>query len=195
MNKFNMKKIALTLIILTIPISAQQRAQGLFLAAGLGPDLAMGEFAGKSVWGYGFDIEISYTDNVYLPFFLFGSLGYTFFPGDQELYNASEYNHFSVSYIPISGGARMYMAPFTEGLPIMPVAEISASLLLYSELHQYKISAARPNETIDGTAFGFSAGFGASMFVLEVMLSYNYYQTNQFMSLDFRARIPLFITI
>ena len=39
------------------------RAQGVFLAFGVGPRLPLGDFSTSTDIGYGFNIELSYTDN------------------------------------------------------------------------------------------------------------------------------------
>ena len=62
------------------------RAQGVFLAFGVGPRLPLGDFSNSTDIGYGFNIELSYTDNEFLPVFLFANIGFEQYPGAQSFY-------------------------------------------------------------------------------------------------------------
>ena len=82
-----MKKYYLTLIfLLLLPVSSKaqtpqpDKAEGVFLAIGVGPRLPIGSFANSSDVGYGFNFEISYTNTDYLPLFLYSKAGYETYP-------------------------------------------------------------------------------------------------------------------
>ena len=49
------------------------KAVGIFISAGVGPRLPIGNFATSTDLGYGLLLETSYTDTDYLPFFIFMS--------------------------------------------------------------------------------------------------------------------------
>ncbi|MCC6549333.1 MAG: hypothetical protein IT279_04610 [Ignavibacteriaceae bacterium] len=187
------------LFLLVLPLSAQKqppsdKARGIFLAVGLGPRLPLGDFGKVSFLGYGYNMELSYTDNEYLPVFLFGKIGFEQYPASQDYYQASEYSHFSTNMLPLTVGARYFFAPFMERVVIiMPVLEVSSTLLIFQNFHQFKTN--RPGYIEEGTKLGFSAGIGASMFLLDIMTNYHYFPDNQFISFDLKIRIPLVATI
>jgi hypothetical protein len=193
-----MKKIFLILSLIYLIIVpdtlAADKARGVFLSFGVGPRLPVFNFASSSEVGYGFNIEFSYTDNEFIPVFLFAKVGYEQYPGSQNFYQESEYSNLSTNILPVNIGARYYFSPLLENIVLlMPVVEISAGYTYYNKLHQFKPSANRNNYLEESSRFGGSAGLGFSMFLMEIMATYNYYESNQFIAFDLKVRIPLFI--
>jgi opacity protein-like surface antigen len=177
------------------PHQPAEKARGFFLAFGVGPRIPISYFSNFSDLGYGLDVDVSYTDNEYLPFFVFARIGFDQFPGSQSLYETSDYTNYSVTSIPIKFGLRYYFPPFINELPlILPVVEASVSYGFFQKLHQFKSSSLKSNYTEDISKFGFSLSAGVSMFLLEIIGTYNYYQTNQSLGVDLKVRLPLFIT-
>src|ERR1017187_7584158 len=99
-----MKKYFLTLtFLLLLPVSFKaqtpqpDKAEGVFLAIGVGPRLPVGVFANSSDLGYGFNLELSYTNTEYVPLFLFAKVGYETYPGSQSYYQQTDYSNFSTN--------------------------------------------------------------------------------------------------
>lgn len=174
---------------------SSDRARGVFFAVGVGPRLPIFGFSEKTLIGYGVNAELSYTDSEILPFFVFGKLGYENFPGSQDYYRETNLSLFSTSYLSLTAGARHYFAPMINEFFLVPLVEVSGTIAIYEEITQYKLETGLPDMVDDGTAFGFSVGAGASMFVLEMMASYNYLGGNHFLLLDLKVRLPLYATI
>jgi hypothetical protein len=195
-----MKKYLFFLIILfsfysIAGILPAEKARGLFISFGAGPRLPIGNFANNSTLGYGLNAEISYTDNDYLPVFLFLRAGYQQFAGSQDFYKVTDYSNFSTSAIPLNLGVRYYFPPLLQNVVLlMPVVEISATCSFFQKLNEFKPISGRDNYTEKSTKLGVSAGVGVSMFLLEILANYTYYQTNQYVGLDLRVRLPLFIS-
>jgi hypothetical protein len=196
-----MKKILLFIILFSLTgfLKAQSpdesKARGVFLAFGVGPRLPLGTFSYTSDVGYGFNIEFSYTDNDYIPFFLFARAGFETFPGSQSFYQQTDYSNYSTNVIPLNGGIRYYFPPLLENiLLLMPVAEVSFGYTYYNKLNQFKATSLRSNYTEKSSKIGLSAGGGFSMFMMEIMATYNYFQTNQYIAVDLKVRLPLYIT-
>ncbi len=196
-----MKKLLL-LIILTFSISAfaqhspVDKARGFFITVGVGPRLPLGEFNTTTDLGTGFDIEFSYTDDQYIPFFLFGRVGFDQYPGAQSFYQISDYSNYSTNALPVNLGIRYFFPPLLENVVLfMPVVEISANYTYYQKIHQFKLGTGRTNFTEDISKIGFTGGVGLSMFMMEVVVSYNYFQTNQYFAADLRVRLPLYINL
>lgn len=196
-----MKKLLLFfLLINTIGILGQgqaaDKARGIFLAFGVGPRLPIGDFANASELGYGFNFEISYTDNEYLPIFLFAKAGFETYPGSQSFYQGSEYSNFSTNAIPLNIGIRFYYKPIVESVILLiPMAEASVQYNYFSKLHQFKPTSGRANYNEDNGKLGISVGGGFSMFMMEILATYNYFQTNQYVSVDLKVRLPLYINL
>ncbi len=170
------------------------KATGVFLAIGVGPRIPVGNFSGTTALGYGFNLELSYTDNETLPIFLFGQLGFEQYPGSTEFYQESSYSHFSTNILPVHVGARYYFPPILEQFVlILPSVEFSASYALVQELNEFKAESGRSNFIDTKNKFGFSIGASISMFILELTGNYNFYDGNQTVSVDLKARLPLFI--
>jgi hypothetical protein len=170
------------------------KARGIFLAIGVGPRLPVSTFAGESDLGYGFNLEISYTDNEYLPIFLFAKAGFEQYPGAPEYYQTSDYNNLSTTGFPVLLGARYYFAPIVENIVLLiPIVEVSAVYTFFSRVHQFKPGSGRNNFTEEVSKFGFNAGVGISMFLTELILNYSYFKSIQFVGVDIKVRLPLFI--
>jgi hypothetical protein len=185
---------ALVILLNTAGISAAEKARGLFIAFGVGPRLPIEEFANSSDPGYGFNLEFSYTDNEYLPLFLYAKFGFEHFPGSQDLYQSTDYSTFSTTSIPINLGMRYYFPPLLENIVLfIPLAEASFSYAYYQKLHEFKVESGKNNFTENLSRVGLSAGAGISMFMMEVLASYNYFEANQFVSFDLKIRLPLYM--
>lgn len=184
-------------VVTALPAQTQfdDRARGMFGSVGVGPKVPIGTLANKTQVGYGFDLELSYTDNVLMPFFVYGRIGFMQFPGSQSFYQTTDYTHFSTNLLPLSVGVRHYFPPIVKNVAlVMPVVDLSANLGIYQNLHQFKSSTGRADFLEEGTVFGLTAGGGVSMFLLDILANYNYFPDNQYLSFDLKLRIPLYIT-
>ena len=198
-----MKKYFLILIfLLLIPASSfaensqEQKAEGVFLAIGVGPRLPVGLFANSSDLGYGFNFELSYANSDYIPLFVFAKAGYETYPGSQSFYQQTEYSNFSTNTLPVNAGLRYYFSPLLENIVlIIPMVEVSLSYTYYQKLHQFKSTSSRSNFTEKNSKIGFSIGGGFSMFMMEILAAYNYYSSNQYIALDLKVRLPLYINL
>jgi hypothetical protein len=176
------------------PIFSADKAKGFFVSFGVGPRLPISNFSNSTDLGYGFNLEFSYTNNEYIPLFLFAKVGYEQYPGSQGYYESTDYSNFSTTNVPINAGLRYYFPPLLESaFLLMPLAEASASFSYIKELHEFKLSSGKNNFIEENYKFGFSAGVGLSMFLMEILASYNYFQNNQFFSADLKIRLPLLV--
>ncbi len=187
--------IIVSLFCISSSLYASDKARGTFLAIGVGPRIPAFDFNNTTMLGYGFNVEIAYTNNEYLPLFLFGKVGFEQFPGAQSFYQVSNYSQFSTSLLPLSFGARYYFSPILQNVVlILPSIEVSANLTVFQKLHQFKVSSGKNNFLEEGSKVGFSIGVGASMFLVEMLASYNYLQNNQYLSIDMKVRLPLYVS-
>jgi hypothetical protein len=194
-----MKRLFL-LILLLCPVFLSagnlpaEKARGIFGAFGVGPRLPLSSFANLTDVGYGLNIELAYTDNESLPFFLFARIGFEQYTGSQSFYEVSAYSNYSVNSVPLIIGLRHYFAPMLQNVFLfMPFVEAAGAFNYYSVLHQFKIGTGRSNFSEDVIKLGASAGVGISMFLMEVLASYNYFESNQFLAFDLKIRLPLYI--
>jgi len=194
-----MKKLLLLFLLSSVLISAQQfpieRATGLFMSVGVGPRIPIGDFSKSQSLGIGFNVTFSYTDVDFLPLFLYSKIGYQHYAGKQSFYQNSEYSSFSSNVILLNGGVRYYLPPIIEDMLIlMPVAEAGATIAYFEKLHQFKVDLNKNDFTEDTFKLGFHIGAGVSMFMMDVMGYYYYMYGNQFLSINLRVRIPIFVT-
>ncbi len=195
------KNLILIFIILLLCSTAfaqtksSHKAQGFFLAFAVGPRLPMLDFSTRSDLGYGFNVELAYANTDVLPIFLFATVGFEQYPGSQDFYKETEYSNFHTNSLPLTLGGRFYFSPLIENIfLVMPLIQASVNFNYYEKLHQFKSGSGRNNFLEDESKFGFSAGAGVSMFMMEILASYNYYESNQFIAFDLKVRIPLFIS-
>ncbi|HKB87273.1 MAG TPA: hypothetical protein VKD08_13955 [Ignavibacteriaceae bacterium] len=192
------KLILIILIVSSFPLFAgtlpSEKARGLFLVFGVGPRFPISSFSNQSSFGYGFDAELDYTDNEYLPVFLFAKLGFQQFPGSQTFYQSSDYSNYSINSFPLTVGVRYFFSPLLENVVLfMPIVEVSAAYNFTQVLHQFKSGTGRSNFVENNSRLGLSGGVGISMFLLEVMATYNYFQSTQYVGIDLKVRLPLYI--
>ena len=172
------------------------KAVGVFLATGVGARLPVGQFSNSSNLGYGLIIDVSYTDSDKLPFFVFSRIGFEQFPGSQDFYQQSDYTNYSTTILPISLGFRYYFAPLVESVVLlMPIVEASASYSYFDILNEFKSDANKTNFKESLWKFGGNVGVGLSMFLLEIMANYTYYESNQYFSINLNVRLPLFVNL
>ena len=172
------------------------KAVGVFLAAGVGARLPIGDFSNSTDLGYGLNVEASYTDSDHLPFFVFARLGYEQFPGSQDFYQGTDYSNYSTTIIPVSLGVRYYFSPLVENVVLlMPIVEGSVSYTYFQVLNEFKADAGRSNYKEDLWKFGGTVGAGLSMFILEIMANYTYYESNQYLSFNLNIRLPIFVNL
>lgn len=172
------------------------KAVGVFVAAGVGAKLPLGNFSNSTDLGYGLNVEASYTDSDHLPFFIFARFGYEQFPGSQDFYRQTDYSNYSTTIVPVSLGGRYYFSPLIESVVLlMPIVEGSVSYTYFQVLHEFKSDAGRSNYSEDLWKFGGTAGVGLSMFIMEIMANYNYYESNQYLSFNLNIRLPIFVSL
>jgi hypothetical protein len=192
-----MKKIFVAVLLINMPLFAQLKfgeAKGLFMAIGVGPRIPIGSMAENQNIGVGSEVTFSYTDNQFIPFFLYSSIGFQHFPGRQDFYKASDYSSFSSNVLTISPGIRYYFKPILESVVLlMPIVDAGASWALFEKLHQFKIDSGKNNYVEEASKFGFHIGAGFSMFILDVITYYNYFPANQYFSFNLKANIPIFV--
>lgn len=195
------KKIFIIVFLFFASISNGQiikfgEAKGLFMAVGVGPKFPVGTLNKNSNIGVGFDVTFSYTDNIFIPFFLYATVGYGHFPGRQDLYKKSDYSSFSSNVILISSGVRYYFHPVLENVVLlMPIVDAGIEYAYFENLHQFKLDRNKQNFLEDFGRFGFQIGAGFSMFILDVITYYNYLPSNQHISFVIKANIPIFVKI
>ena len=171
------------------------KATGFFVAFGVGPRMPIGDFSSTTDIGYGVNVEFSYTDTDFLPVFLFANVGYEQYPGSQNYLQETEYSNFHTNALPVNVGVRYYFAPLLENIVLlMPIVQASATYTYYQTLNEFDENSGRNNFLDDESKFGFSAGAGVSMFMMELLATYNYMPSNQFISVDLKVRIPLYIS-
>lgn len=193
-----LKYILVALIIITSTSFAEEppssRASGFFIAIGVGPRMPLGDFSNTTDVGYGINLEFSYTDTEFLPIFLFANIGYEQYPGAQKYFQETDYSNFHTNTLPVNIGMRYYFAPLLENIVLfMPIIQASASYTYYQTLNEFDQNSGKTNFLDDKSKFGLSAGAGISMFMMELLASYNYMPSNQFVSVDLKVRIPLYI--
>lgn len=193
-----MKKLFFSLLLIILTFAnvtyGADKARGFFVSFGVGPRVPISTFSNSTDLGYGFNLEFSYTDNQFIPIFLFTKIGYEQYPGSQGYYESTDYSNFSTTSVPVNTGIRYYFSPLLESaFLLIPLVEASASFSYVKELHQFKLTSGKSNFSEEYYKFGFSAGVGISMFLMEILASYNYVQNNQFISADLKIRLPLLV--
>jgi hypothetical protein len=169
-------------------------ANGLFMSVAVGPRFPVGALASTHTYGIGFDFGFAYGDNKIIPVFFFAKIGYQNFQGSQDYYRKSDHSGISTDMIYLNGGIRYYFPPvIKQFLIVMPVIDAGVMFAYTETLHQYRLEFQKNSVYEDAPRFGFQIGGGVSMFILDILAHYNYLQKNQFISIEIRARVPIFV--
>lgn len=196
-----MKKFLIVFVLFVNITNAQMvtlgDARGLFMAVGVGPRFPIGAYADNRNIAVGFDVSFAYTDNEVLPVFLYTKFGYQHYPGKQGLYKVSAYSSFSTNMISIEPGIRFFFPPIIEqDFLLMPMVEGGINWALFENYHQFKVESGKDNYVEELSKLGFHIGFGFSLFIMDVMSYLNVYPDGyQYLSLDLRIRIPIFVKV
>jgi hypothetical protein len=193
-----MKRILITFL-LTSTISFSQilklgEVNGVFMSVGIGPKFPIAQFSKEQNIGIGFDVGLSYVDNKILPVFFSFKAGFHHHPGSQDLYKTTDLASLSSNVIVMNFGIRYYFPPIIDQfLIVMPVLDGNFLFSYWEKAYQFKRDSNRNNYVEEIAKAGFQLGGGVSMFLLDVLAFYNYLPDNQFISIDFRIRIPIFV--
>jgi opacity protein-like surface antigen len=181
--------------VLNAQTSSSSKAQGSFLSFGVGPRLPVFDFFKNTDIGYGFNIEFSYSDTDILPLFFYGVMGFDQFPGSQNFFQESDYSNFHTNALAVDIGVRHYFPPLLENIVLfMPFIQGGVSYSLFQKLHEFKVDRGRNNFLEENSKFGLNIGAGFSMFMMEVLGSYHFFKSNNFISMDLKVRIPIFVS-
>ncbi len=170
-------------------------ARGLFFTMGVGPRVAVGDLSYNHSMASGVETMVSYTDNRRLPVFVYAKLQFTNFP--SEFVGILSMPSFEVSskVLSIQPGVRYFLPPISKQvILLMPFVEGGLSLGLIFKKYQFN-SVFKSQYYDESVHFGFHAGFGVSIFLMDALISYNYYYRYQFLGFTLRVRIPIFIKI
>jgi len=195
-----MKKTLVLLLIFYINGYSQfmdpGKARGLFMSIAIGPRIPISSFSNSQIMGIGFNVEISYTDNEFIPLFLYAKAGYEHYPGSIDFYRRTQYSSITTNAIPLNAGFRLFFPPILENIVLLiPIIEAGGSYLIIEKSHQFKMDSGRNNYLEDNSKVGFHIGGGFSMFLIELAGTYNYYPDYEYLSADVRLRIPIFIKL
>ncbi|HPN36827.1 MAG TPA: hypothetical protein PL041_00400 [Melioribacteraceae bacterium] len=166
------------------------------MSVGIGPRIPVAEFSENRTLGMGLEVELSYTDISFLPVFFYTKAGFQHFPGKQSFYKISDLSSISTNLYSLSPGVRLYLEPISDKMVLlMPVLEMGLTANYLQTFNYYKTGVNKTNFTERKINFGFHAGIGFSMFMLDVMAQYNHVPSAQYISFDLNLRIPIFATI
>ncbi len=194
-------KVIILLVLLISSLNFSQssdigEAKGVFLSSAVGPRFPLGDFGKQQAIGVGFDIIFSYADNITLPFFLFAKVGYQNYPGEYEYYKTTDHSSLSTNLISFSVGAKHYFTPIVEDIVLlMPILEGGVTFAYLSKFHQYKIDTSRGDNKENLTKIGGYVGGGFTIFLMDIVGSYNYLNDHQYFAFDVRLTIPLAVSL
>lgn len=171
-------------------------AEGFFLAFGVGPRIPVFDFYQNSDVGLGLNCEFTYTNTDVLPIFFYSKFGFDQFPGSQSFYRASDYSNFNTRSYTVNIGLRRYYSPMIENIALfMPFIQAGISYVFFQKLHEFKVDRGHKNYLEENSKLGVTLGGGISMFMMEVLGSYNILKSNNYLTFDLKVRIPIFISL
>jgi hypothetical protein len=170
-------------------------AKGFFFTLGVGPRFPLGEFSRKNNAGPGVEASLSFTDINFSPLFFYTNFGFQNHSGNFKYYQTSDHSTLSSSLISINLGGKYFFKPMIDNvILLMPFVEGGFTYAYVSNFHQYKIDLFKNDDIENLHKFGFHIGGGLSFFLMEVIASYTYLQSDQYLSINLRLTLPVAAT-
>jgi hypothetical protein len=143
----------------------------------------------------GVEVILSYTDNRRIPFFVYSKAQFINFPSEFKDVLSGTVFELSSKVLSLQPGVRYFLPPIsTQVVLLMPFVEGGLSLAIM--LNKYQYNGTFKSQYYDSSLhFGFHAGVGVSVFLMDALIGYNYYYSYQFLSFTLRVRIPIFMKI
>ena len=155
----------------------------------------VGEFSKKNNAGPGVEAIISYTDIDFLPIFFYSNFNFQNHTGNYKYYKNSDHSTLSSSIISINLGGKYFFQPLVENvILLMPFIEGGFTYAYISDFHQYKIDLNKNDDIENLHKFGIHIGGGLSFFLMEIIASYTYLHSDQYLSLNLRVTLPVAVT-
>lgn len=178
------------------PQSPKEGIRGLFFSISVGPRFPITKFNQEQSTGIGFSTELSYSNLNVLPIFFNFVVSYQNHQGDFNLYKNSDHSSLSTNLINLGFGARYFMSPIMENfILLMPILEGGITYSFINKFHQYKIYANKDDFNENYSNFGAQFGAGFSIFLMDLVGTYNFIKNHQYLAIDLRLRIPIAIKL
>jgi hypothetical protein len=188
-----MRKNFLILSIISIFIyqnSYSQDAWGLFVAPQLGVRFPSGGSFEKHKTGFNIGGSLQYASSTF-PFFLKMELLYTHFPQNKLIDNA--YHQKSIYGISL-GLEYLFFPIFVSEAILIPFICFD---LRYDYIERTRTEYITKLQTaiLSEQKFGFSFGAGVSVFLVDIVAKYYYLTYEPYVGIDFRLRLPVYISL
>ncbi len=195
------KFVLIGLLFLSLPAYGQifnyklGEARGLFLEMGVGPRLPIGDLSTNHSLASGFETILSYTDNRRIPFFIYGKAQFVNFPAEFKDVISRSVFELNTKVLSFQPGIRYFFPPISpQVILLMPFVE--GGLNLGVMFNKYQYNGTFKSQYYDTKfRFGFHGSVGVSVFLMDALISYDYYYGYQFLGFTLRVRIPIFIKI
>jgi hypothetical protein len=123
MKKMNFLLQVVLLLTFSSALMAQNldsgKARGLFMSFALGPRIPVANLAKYQAVGAGINFGLSYTDNEYLPLFVYAKVGFEHFPGSVDYYRRSDHSSLTTNVVPLNVGARIFLPPVIKDIVML----------------------------------------------------------------------------
>lgn len=169
--------------------SSNPKPSGIFFAPVLGVDFPMNEFSSNSKYSVSFGFKLEYASISIYPIVLFGEFYSQKHQGSDAFKTLNVLNSAETKVTSIGGGIYILLNKYLKSNFTMP--------FLVADAKMYNIKRTiSPEVPIEGIKLSdskvvFSAGFGFTLFIFDIITSYNFAKEYSALTFKTQFRLPL----
>lgn len=170
-------------------VSANPKPSGIFIAPTLGFDFPLQEFANNSTYSISYGAKLEFASLSIYPIVIFGQFQFQNHPGSDAFKTQNILNSSETKITSFGGGVYVLLNKYLKSNFTMPF--IVADVKLYNVKRTIS-----PEKEIEGIKLTdskvvFSAGLGFTLYIFDIITSYNFAKEYSSLSVKTQFRIPV----
>ncbi len=169
--------------------ASSPKPAGIFITPMTGFEIPLDEFAGNSNYAVSVGARLEFASISIYPIVVFGEFQYQSHPGSDAFKTQNLLNSADTKITSFGGGVYVLLNKYLKSNFTMPFLVLDAKLMNVSR----EISPEKEIEGIKTTdsKFVFSAGLGVTLYIFDIVTSYNFAQEYSALSVKLQFRVPV----
>lgn len=169
--------------------SSNPKPSGIFIAPTLGFDFPLQEFAGNSKYSISYGAKLEFASLSIYPIVIFGQFQFQNYPGSDAFKTQNLLNSSETKITSFGGGVYVLLNKYLKSNFTMP--------FLVADVKLYNVKRTiSPEKEIEGIKLTdskvvFSAGLGFTLYIFDIITSYNFAKEYSSLSVKTQFRFPV----
>lgn len=171
-------------------VSSNPKPGGIFITPMAGFEFPMSEFANNSDYAISYGARLEYASISIYPIVIFGQFQFQNHPGSDAFRTQNLLNSMETQITSYGGGVYILLNKYLKSNFTMPflIADFKLSSVKRILSPEIEIEGIKTTDS----KFVFSAGFGFTLYIFDIITSYNFAQEYSTLSIKTQFRIPVF---